>query len=130
MQLGKTYFLFIGLIIFIFGIAFLYSRLILFLRGERSVGKVVNKVTRRWVDQQGGGYSSNLVIQYKKESQYSEFVEQNSIASYIYNIGDSVSLLSDKKFGGRIMLQNPIILFSPPLLLILLSIVPILIFYK
>lgn len=123
---GRSYFVLVGAIGLVLGVFFLLSRIGFRINGTRCTGVVVRKQIRHWsgVPLRGGGFSEHLVIKYLGNcNEECEFVEQNSLATYLFKIGDSVNLLKDRKAGGRIMLNNQLILYSAPILIIAISVV-------
>ena len=119
----RYYFITIAVVGIIGGLLFFFSRIKLLLNGVELVGTVENKLKRTWTStNSAGGYAYLLFISYiAKDGIKKSFVEQNSIPSFFYNVGDQIQLLQDSNNPNRVMVHSKIVLFSAPLTILLLS---------
>jgi hypothetical protein len=120
--MARFYFMFIAVVGIISGLIFLFYRMQLLLNGAKTVGTVEKKQKRAWSNNNGGGYAYLLVIGYidmAGEKKY--FTEQNAIATYFYNVGDKIKLIQDPQKPSRIMVHSAIVLFSAPIIMLLLA---------
>jgi hypothetical protein len=118
----KYYFIFIAAIGVVGSLLLLASRIALLLNGVNVSGVVKKKQKRTWGDTDGSYYAYHLVIGYiDKNGVKMSFTEQNSIPSYFYNVGDSIVLLQDPDKPEKIMVRSNVVLFSAPLVILLLS---------
>jgi hypothetical protein len=120
--MARYYFMSIAVVAMVSGLLFLSSRIQLLLNGARIVGEVKKKQKRTWTDTDGGGYAYLLVITYIGiDGETKNFTEQNAIPTFFYNVGDKIKLLQDQNKPNRVMVHSNIVLFSAPLVMLLLA---------
>lgn len=123
----KVYFLMIGIFLLVFGLVFLVKRIEFYFKGKIAYGTVVSKQIFRWSYSTGAGYSNVLKIE--SLSPKIKFTEKNIFASIRYNYGDIVKIRYNSDFR-LIVVDDFMVIFSPPIFIITLSLAFICTFYK